>query len=352
MNCLYVLRPDNLSIPFETKLNRILHNYNTLTFNEKSTLPDLRNKKILFIIEADESGFCVPIYKLMNELHLRGNNSLDGSTGSVIVISHNELYTKSLSRNIIFLANQLGCSFIGHPVVEAIRDFVNFNTWKKTLNLPLEEIFILQCSKLVKRLIDDHHSYKNIPQITVVHSSQNATSNTLKLWNMIKSSLSNCITSEFKIENGEILDCKGCTFKSCLYYSKQKGCFYGGIMTDQIYPSIENCDALVLICPNYNDALSANLTAFINRLTALYRRISFYDKVIYAVIVSGNSGSDLVAMQIIDALNVNKGFRLPPYFAVMEIAYEPGAIEKIPCISDKSSSFADNIVKNLVDPSK
>ena len=41
-------------------------------------------------------------------------------------------------------------------------------------------------------------------------------------------------------------------------------------MQEEVYPAVREADALVLLCPNYNDALSANLTAFINRLTALF----------------------------------------------------------------------------------
>ncbi|WDC84159.1 NAD(P)H-dependent oxidoreductase [Caloramator sp. mosi_1] len=94
-------------------------------------------------------------------------------------------------------------------------------------------------------------------------------------------------------------------------------------------PAIEEADAVVFICPNYNDAVSANLSAVINRITALYRRNPFYDKMLFSVIVSGNSGGDSVAKQLIGALNINKGFILPPYFAIMEIANDMGEIKKL-----------------------
>ena len=42
-----------------------------------------------------------------------------------------------------------------------------------------------------------------------------------------------------------------------------------------------------------NDALSANLTAAVNRLTALYRAASFEDKAVFAIVVSGYSGGDI-----------------------------------------------------------
>ena len=47
----------------------------------------------------------------------------------------------------------------------------------------------------------------------------------------------------------------------CLHYGEQGECFYGGVMVQEVYPAIREADAVVLLCPNYNDALSANLTA-------------------------------------------------------------------------------------------
>ena len=47
---------------------------------------------------------------------------------------------------------------------------------------------------------------------------------------------------------------------------------------------------------------------------------------IFALVVSGYSGGDIVAEQVIDALNCNKHFILPPHFALMETANDPGSI--------------------------
>ncbi len=87
---------------------------------------------------------------------------------------------------------------------------------------------------------------------------------------------------------------------------------------------MRRADGVVMLCPNYNDALSANLTAFINRLTALFRQTRFYDKALFALVVSGYSGSDLVARQLISAMNMNKSFYVPGRFALLETANDPG----------------------------
>lgn len=347
MSHLYLIRPVEISKKLDDVLNSCLPKDNITLINESTSLPDLKNKKIIFAVDLDETGFCIPVFNILTKIKSQGIDALSGASGAIIVCSKNDLFTKSISRQIIFIANQLGCSFMGHPVVEIIQDFKNFRTWKKTMDLPLAEICNIQAKRLMERLQNDSPAGIDEPKILIVHSSSSETSNTLMLWNMVKEGLRELKIQEFKIENGEILDCKGCSFTSCIYFSKQQGCFYGGIMTDQIYPALEKSNILILICPNYNDALSANLTAFINRLTALYRRISFYDKTIFSVIVSGNSGSDSVAMQIIDALNINKGFRLPPYFSLMDIANDPGSIKDVPGINNKAMQFAKNILLSI-----
>lgn len=98
---------------------------------------------------------------------------------------------------------------------------------------------------------------------------------------------------------------------------------------------------------NYNDALSANMTAFINRLTALFRTTRFYDKALFGIIVSGYSGSDIVAEQLIAALNMNKTFYLPGNFAMMETANKAGTAMKLPGIEARIEKFAANITKTL-----
>jgi hypothetical protein len=87
--------------------------------------------------------------------------------------------------------------------------------------------------------------------------------------------------------------------------------------------------------------------AVINRMTVLYKRVKFWDKTLFSIIVSGNSGSDRVAEQLLGALNINKGFRLPPYFALMATANDPGAIKKVQGIEKRAKKFAENIIKEI-----
>lgn len=118
-------------------------------------------------------------------------------------------------------------------------------------------------------------------------------------------------------------------------------------MVENVYPAVRETDGILLLAPNYNDALSANLTAFINRLTALFRTTRFYDKKLFGIVVSGYSGSDLIAEQMIAALNMNKTFYLPGHFAMMETANHAGEAMKLPGIDRRMRRFAEVIRRNL-----
>ena len=94
--------------------------------------------------------------------------------------------------------------------------------------------------------------------------------------------------------------------------------------------------------------MSANLTAAINRLTALYRTTSFSDKALYGVVVSGYSGGDIVASQLVSALCMNKGFYLPEKFCLLETANDAGAAMKLPGIETRLDGFAARMRRQLL----
>lgn len=347
MDPLFIIRPRQISEQLNSMLEIFTSSIHTTSITLDTPFPNLNNKKILFVLELDEIGCCEEVLGIMLKLYRTATNSLEASTGAVIVHSFSELYTKSAASHITFLANRLGCCFIGHPVVEATSSLSNFLTWQKSLDMSLQDICLTQCNRLFKRLIEDEPVLFDTPKILALHASKGETSNTLMLWNIIKNYLPGCDIEDLNVENGTIHDCIGCSFTTCIHYSKQNSCFYGGYMVKEILPAIERADAVVMVCPNYNDAISANLTAVINRTTALYRKISFYNKYLFSIIVSGNSGSDSVARQLINALNINKGFRLPSYSMIMKTANDPGTIRNVLNIEDDSKTFADNMLANI-----
>lgn len=351
---LQIIGPESPSPVLEKMMQSAVdacHQAKVLRFSDTFQIDS--NDRLLFAFDTDEFGLPCDVYNWLRRLvETREAGSLQGCTGSVMVASSSEYYTKTACGSVIFNLNRLGVEFIGHPLIEALPDYQNFRTWQKTLNLPLENICLSLTAKLAQRLAGYQPFVKaeETAHLLVLHASSHKTSNTLSLWNMAAAYLdkSKIDIQEIHVDNGSVQDCIGCSYKKCLHYGQQKRCYYGGIMTNEIFPAIEKADAIVWICPNYNDALAANLTAVINRLTALYRHRSFYDKCVYGVIVSGNSGNDAVARQLLGALNINKGFRLPPGFAITATANDPGSLKKITGIEDKARMFAERIEEYLL----
>ena len=348
MKDLFVIVPNKNISPMLSEMISTVTSYTNYTLvQDSSHIPNLQNKKIFFACENTDIDCDIAMLEFFSKLYEKGDKCLLGSVAAVLIHSNTEHGTKRTGQDIIYLANNLGCSFIGHSAVEATSSLRNFLTWQKILNLSVEEICLKMCSRLRNRLLEYNPITINQPKILVLYSSPHKTSNTLDLWHMTSNHLSDYNIKELQIENGEVLDCKGCSYKLCTHYGNQNKCFYGGVMVQDVLPSIEESDAIIWLCPNYNDAVAANLTAVINRLTVLYRKIDFYDKSIFAVVVSGNSGSDSISKQLIGALNINKGFRLPPYFSIMAIANDPGEIFNIPQIDERTKAFAENIKREI-----
>ncbi len=309
--------------------------------------------KLLLAVECDEIGGNEGVYRWLRSLiDLYSKTKrlpLMGCTAAVLVDSKNRYYTKRLAQYLIFHMNRLGCRFIGQPVVEAVDRLQNFKTWQKVVDKPLHEILMEKSAILGERLAKFEVTYPQTPKLLVLHSSSQNTSNTLKLWELVAEHLEDFEIKEYKIKDDKIAECKGCSFKTCMHYSEIKSCYYGGMMVDEILPAMEWADAVIWVCPNYNDAISAKLMAVINRMTVLYRRITFYDKRVFGIVVSGNSGSDLVITQLLGAVSINKGYMLPPQFGFSAIANDPLSILAVEDIGERTKAFAQNII-NEFDP--
>lgn len=343
----YLILPEKPS-PFLKKMIAFTtENVDYKILDDFTHIPDLKNKKIIFAVELPITGISNNLNNFFIRLFKRGKDSLKGSEAIVLIHSNYQLYTKTTAQNIIFQSNLLGCRFPGRPLVEATGNLNNFNPLVKVYKLSNEEICYKLCRELGKRFIEDNILPIKKPKIAVIHSSNWNTSNSLLLWKMVKAYLKFENIVEINVGKGPILDCAACPYTTCKHFGEQKSCFYGGIVVEEVYPAMFDSDAVVFICPNYNDMLSANLVAVINRLTALFRKIKFYDKNLFAIIVSGYSGGDALAKQLISSLNINKTFRLPPYFSLMATANDKGAIKKVPNIEELAREFAKNMMEEI-----
>lgn len=307
---------------------------------------DLKGKRILFAISLGKSGINLTWYMMMKYFRLH-QSSLEDAVGGVILDGNCEFYTKSAGRSMVFTTNRAGCTFPGRPLVEGTRTLHNYDIQAKNLHMDNLQAYMEAGRQLVENVVQYRKPQCEHPKLLVLHAGNRKISNSLQLWEMTEQHLQDFEIRRISLRNGFIRDCRGCAYDVCHHFGEEGSCFYGGPIAEEVYPAILDCDGLVMICPNYNDALSANLTAFINRMTALFTTHRFYDKALFGVIVSGYSGGDIVAEQLISGLNMNKTFALPGKFAILETANSPGEILQIPGIEEKAAAFADQIRNHL-----
>lgn len=337
-----------LKFALEGENAEILENMDVLWDKNGAPSGEFRGKRMLFAVPLGTNGINRGYYEILAWLR-GGDQVLSGATAGMIVDADSELYTKAIARELAAAANQAGCAFVGRPLVEATASLDNFLV--QAANMDTDRIGAYKNSAriLVEQLRGFSWEGKENPRLLVLHASNHKTSNTFAVWEEIRRQLS--VTPmeirEINLRNGTLEDCSGCPYQMCLHFGERGQCFYGGAMADDVYPAVKWADGILMLCPNYNDAISANLTAFINRLTALFRTTRFYDKALFAVIVSGYSGSDLLAGQLITALNMNKTFYLPGNFCMMETANKAGTALKLPGIEERISCFAKRITGTL-----
>ncbi len=308
---------------------------------------DLAGRRLLFAAALPEWGISPEFSRLLAFLRTHPG-CLKDSVGGVIVDSPGELYTKSAGRDLALAANLAGCAFPGRPLVEGTGDLRNLAVQAKNAGCDLREAYRIAAADLAARVMSFSPPKRSRPLLLALHASSHETSNTLALWARCRERLEGfCGVREIGLRNGTVADCSGCPYTACLHFGERGDCFYGGVMVEEVYPAIRAADAVLLLCPNYNDALSANLTAAINRLTALYRAAPFTDTAVFAIVVSGYSGGDIVASQVVSAMNMNKGFWLPPEFCMLETANDAGAAMALPGIRERLERFTDNILRQI-----
>ena len=311
-------------------------------------LTDLQGKRLLFAVALGDTGINFEYLRMLQRIR-REPELFKGCTAGLIVDADSPLYTKSTAAELTCAANMAGCAFLGRPLVEATDTLRNFTIQAKNLDTDLIGAYRAAATELVQRREREHFPKREKPQLLVHHASSHATSNTMALWKQTRERLGEDFTfTEIGLRNGTLSDCSGCPYTVCLHFGEKESCFYGGVMQQEVYTAIRRCAGVVMLCPNYNDALSAKMTAFINRLTALFRQTRFYDKALFSIVVSGYSGGDILARQLIDALNMNKSFYLPHRFALLETANNPGEAMTRPDIDRRLTAFARHIEHTLL----
>lgn len=339
---------DNTRI--DSILTSALRDFNHSTINGLDELDSSRipGSRLLFAVPLGKYGINSAYTRLLYQLRSKPG-LLEGCTSAILIDGESELYTKSTGTELAFALNTAGSALIGRPLVEGTGSLYNFRVQAKLLGVNNRGAYLAAVRDMIERLVKSAFPKQEKPNLLVLHASSHRTSNTMQLWEQLSERLKDsCEINEIGLRNGTVSDCSGCPYTMCIHFGESGRCFYGGFMQEEVWPAVLKANAIMMICPNYNDALSANLTAFINRLTGLFRQKRFYDKALFSIIVSGYSGGDILGRQLISALNMNKSFYLPPRFALLETANNPGEALAIPGIDESLNKFAENIRNTLI----
>ena len=302
---------------------------------------------LLFAVSVDALGPSEDYIKLLRRVRA---GMFSGCLAGVIVVGETELDTKAVGRELIFHLAQAGCAFPERPMVEATGSMRNLRITQKNLGLPSPEDALLAAAQALLKRMQTHVPPRfDAPRLLVLHASDHKTSNTLCLGDMVLGELDPRFrVRTLSLRNGTIEDCRGCSFKVCSHYASKGSCFYGGSIAQEVLPAVRDCNALLLLLPNYNDSVGANIMAFINRLTSLHVNNELSGRRLFAIVVSGYSGGELVATQAMGALCLNKSFLLPPGFCMLETANDPGEIQKQAGIPERAASFARRLEAELL----
>ena len=302
-------------------------------------LTQARDRHILFAVGMDAYGPDASFYTLVRYLR-QEPDCLEGSVAGLVVDGGGELYTKQAAQTLVMAANMAGCAFPGKPLVEGTGSLYNQHILAQRMHLNWETTYFHRVRDLARRVADFVPPTFPHPRILMLHASEHRHSNTVWMGRQVMNRLSAPISyREVSLHNGTIQDCRGCSYKACRHFAQHNTCFYGGVISQEVLPAIAECSAMLFLCPNYNDAVSANITALFNRLTNLLHQHELYDKYLFGIVVSGYSGSDLVAQQLMGAMCLNKTVMLPPRFCLMQTANDPGSARTMEGIDDRLTQF-------------
>lgn len=307
----------------------------------------LRRKAILFAVAVDDFGADPAFYTLLRRLRAEPD-ALEGAVVAMVVDGTGELYTKAAAQALTLAATMAGAYLPGRALVEATGSLYNHHIQAANWSLSWEETYFRRVRELAARLAEFTPPRFDRPKVLMLHASEQRRSNTLALGRAVLERLApHCDLREIALLNGAVHDCRGCGYHQCLHFAQNATCFYGGALSEEVFPAIRASDLLLFLCPNYNDALGANLVALINRMTGLVLKESMGEKYVAGVVASGYSGGDVVARQLLGAMCLNRGFMLPPRALLLETAHDPGDAMRAAGIEARLHQFAASLLQSV-----
>ena len=228
---LTVIRPLCMDSEKTLRLSDVLdyglqgRDYEVLETAEEIAAADLTNRRILFAIELGESGINLEYVRMLKMIRV-DRRKFEGSAAGLIVDGNSELYTKSVARHLVFSANRAGCTFPGRPLVEGTASLRNYNVIASNLGTDNYNAYQESVRELTGRIAAFRQPLCETPRILALHAGHSKTSNTLMLWEMVREGIGEAAKiREISLHDGEIYDCRGCPYETCLHLGEESRCF-------------------------------------------------------------------------------------------------------------------------------
>ncbi|MBR4098631.1 MAG: NAD(P)H-dependent oxidoreductase [Clostridium sp.] len=273
-------------------LFQVLMDTNAHILQNISELREVPDKCLLFALPLNDVGmnkeYTMLLARLRREPHL-----LDGCTAGIIVDGPSELYTTPVAAEFAMAITMAGGSLIGHPLVEATGSLSAFAAQAEAQSCSREDAYLQAIRELAGRLEASSFPRKALPNLLTLCTASQDQAATEALWSHLAPQLAGFCQAE----------------ECCLDQES----------LEELCASVQKADAVLLLCTNRNGLLPPEATALIHRLTGE----QFENKPVFAAVVSPCSGGDMLARQLLTALNLNGPFRLPGEFALLQTGSEP-----------------------------
>jgi len=157
LECLYFGETGEFKARIETIMSERHQLLNSFTAHDKNkeTL-----YKGLYVIQLDALGHNSDFFKWLLEKKEKSDTYFENSIIGIVVKSDSEFFTKKFTSSILFLMNQMGARFLGHPVVEFIKDYSNLKQWQLAEDLTVDEAVRYLVNKLVDKMLSYKHEKK------------------------------------------------------------------------------------------------------------------------------------------------------------------------------------------------
>ena len=141
-----------------------------------------------------------------------------------------------------------GCWFVGRPLAEGTGSLYNYQVLAGKRRCSLYEAYLKEAADVTGRVLQFEKRNVPSPRILAIHSCDPATSNTYAAYGMMRKTLEKqAAVKEISLRERMVFDCAGCTYEKCMHYSRDAKCFYCGTITEEVFPALEECDALMLL---------------------------------------------------------------------------------------------------------